>query len=798
MLQNYLKIALRNLLRNKVYSFINIGGLAVGMAVAMLIGLWVWDELSFNKYHKNYDKIGRAMQMQTQNGTVFTGQSMPIPMGEELKTKYGNNFKYLAMASWEGDHILAVGEKKLSKPGICFDVDAPKMLSLKMLHGTHEGLKSLNSILLSETTSKAFFGEVNPINQTIKIDDRIDVKVTGVYEDLPSNTDFKDLKFMVPWELYVSTEPWVKRAKEEREWGNNSFQIYAQIADNVDFETVNKRILRSKYNKVDEEEKRFDAKIFLHPMKDWHLKSNWKNGINTGGLIDYVWLFGIIGIFVLILACINFMNLSTARSEKRAKEVGVRKAIGSVRGQLITQFLSESLLVALFALILSLLFVELALPFFNEVANKQMTVLWKIPSFWLILIGFSLLTGLIAGSYPALYLSSFQPVKVLKGTFKVGRFASLPRKVLVVFQFTVSMALIIGTAIIYLQVQFSKNRPIGYDRNNLMMISMKTPEFHDKSELLRNELKTSGAIVEFAQSSSPLTDVWSNVGGFNWQGKDPNLDTDFGIISVTPEFGKTVGWNFKEGRDFSRAFSRDSLSVILNEASVKFMGIKNPIGKTIWGDDKNKHFTIIGVIKDMLMQSPYKPVKQSFYFLNYKDVNWINLKLNPNKSASESIAKIGSIFKKHISSAPFEYKFADDEFAAKFKTEEQIGKLALFFAILAIFISCLGLFGLASFVAEQRTKEIGIRKVLGATVMNLWTLLSKDFVLLVIISVVIATPIAYLFMNNWLQKYDYRTNISWWVFAFSGVGVLAITLLTVSFQAIKAALANPVKSLRTE
>jgi putative ABC transport system permease protein len=798
MLQNYLKIALRNLLRNKVYSFINIGGLAVGMAVAMLIGLWVWDELSFNKYHKNYDKIGRAMQMQTQNGTVFTGQSMPIPMGEELKTKYGNNFKYLAMASWEGDHILAVGEKKLSKPGICFDVDAPKMLSLKMLHGTHEGLKSLNSILLSETTSKAFFGEVNPINQTIKIDDRIDVKVTGVYEDLPSNTDFKDLKFMVPWELYVSTEPWVKRAKEEREWGNNSFQIYAQIADNVDFETVNKRILRSKYNKVDEEEKRFDAKIFLHPMKDWHLKSNWKNGINTGGLIDYVWLFGIIGIFVLILACINFMNLSTARSEKRAKEVGVRKAIGSVRGQLITQFLSESLLVALFALILSLLFVELALPFFNEVANKQMTVLWKIPSFWLILIGFSLLTGLIAGSYPALYLSSFQPVKVLKGTFKVGRFASLPRKVLVVFQFTVSMALIIGTAIIYLQVQFSKNRPIGYDRNNLMMISMKTPEFHDKSELLRNELKTSGAIVEFAQSSSPLTDVWSNVGGFNWQGKDPNLDTDFGIISVTPEFGKTVGWNFKEGRDFSRAFSRDSLSVILNEAAVKFMGIKNPIGKTIWGDDKNKRFTIIGVIKDMLMQSPYKPVKQSFYFLNYKDVNWINLKLNPQKSASESIAKIGSIFKKHISSAPFEYKFADDEFAAKFKTEEQIGKLALFFAILAIFISCLGLFGLASFVAEQRTKEIGIRKVLGATVMNLWTLLSKDFVLLVIISVVIATPIAYLFMNNWLQKYDYRTNISWWVFAFSGVGVLLITLLTVSFQAIKAALANPVKSLRTE
>ena len=674
------------------------------------------------------------------------------------------------------------------------------MLSLKMLQGTNEGLKNPNSILLSETTAKAFFGETNPINQTMKIDNKLNVKVTGVYEDLPFNTEFKNLKFIAPWDLYVSSEPWLQKLKKDRVWDNNSYQVFAQIADNVDFETVNKRILRSKYKNLTKEEQKFDARIFMHPMKDWHLKSNWVNGVNTGGLIDYVWLFGIIGIFVLILACINFMNLSTARSEKRAKEVGVRKAIGSARGQLIMQFMSESMLVAFLALILSLLLVELVLPSFNEVANKKMTVLWNYPLFWLILVGFSLFTGLIAGSYPALYLSSFQPVKVLKGTFKVGRFASVPRKVLVVFQFTVSMALIIGTIIIYLQVQFSKDRPIGYDRNNLMMIAMRTPEFYEKSELLRNELKTSGTVVEFAQSSSPLTDIWSRSGGFNWQGKDPNLDTDFGIISVTHEFGKTVGWKFKEGRDFSRAFSRDSLSIVINEAAVKFMGLKNPVGKTIrWGDDKGgKDYIVIGVIKNMLMQSPYKPVIQSFYFLEYGGISWINLKLNPNKSASESIAKIGSIFKKHISSAPFEYKFADEEFAAKFKTEEQIGKLALFFAILAIFISCLGLFGLASFVAEQRIKEIGIRKVLGATVMNLWTLLSKDFVFLVIISVLIATPIAYFFMNNWLQKYDYRTNISWWVFVLSGLGVMTITLLTVSYQAIKAAVANPVKSLRTE
>ncbi|MET3126050.1 ABC-type antimicrobial peptide transport system permease subunit [Arcicella rosea] len=800
MLSNYFKIAFRNLVRNKVYSFINIGGLAVGMAVAMLIGLWIHDELTYNTYHQTYDKIGLAMQHQTENGTVFTGQAMPFPIGAELKNKYGNNFKYIAMASWEGEHILSIGDKKLSTPGIYFDVDAPKMLSLTMLKGTNEGLKNPNSILLSESTAKAFFADADPINQTLKIDNKLSVKVTGVYEDLPFNTNFKDLKFIAPWDLYVSSEDWIKRARDNNQWGNNSFQLYAQIADNVDFETVNKRILRSKFNNLPKEERRFDARIFLQPMADWHLKSNWKDGVNTEGLIEYVWLFGIVGIFVLLLACINFMNLSTARSEKRAKEVGVRKAIGSARSQLIIQFLSESLLVVTFAFVFSIILVEIALPFFNEVADKKMTILWTNPLFWLLSLGFSLLTGLIAGSYPALYLSSFQPVKVLKGTFKVGRFSSLPRKVLVVFQFTVSVALIIGTIIIYKQVQFSKNRPIGYNRDGLMMIMMKTPEFYGKFDLLRNELKSTGAIVELSESSSPITDVWSNSGGFSWEGKDPNLDTDFAHIFVTHEFGKTVGWNFKEGRDFSRDFSTDSSGLVINEAAVKFMGIKNPVGKTVTsGTGKDaQNFTIIGVIKDMLMQSPYKPVKQSFYFLSSHNVNWINLKLNPNKSTSESISKIEATFKKYIPSAPFDYKFADDEFARKFKTEERIGTLALFFAALAIFISCLGLFGLASFVAEQRTKEIGIRKVLGATILNLWSLLSKDFLVLVIISLLTATPLAYYFMHDWLQKYEYRTDISWWIFVLAGLGALTVTLLTVSFQAIKAALANPVKSLRTE
>ncbi|MFN8353336.1 MAG: FtsX-like permease family protein [Spirosomataceae bacterium] len=797
MIKNYLKVALRNLAKNKIYSFINIVGLSVGMAVAMLIGLWIYDELSYDTYHQHYDRVAQVMQHQTSNGEIFTQEAIPFPLGKELQTKYGANFKYLAMASWKGDHILTVGDKKFSKNGIYMDIDGPKMLTLKMLKGTINGLKDPSSILLAESTAKAFFGDTDPINKFMKIDSKLDVKVTGVYEDLPNNTSFNDLYFIAPWELYVSSEDWVKRARDRSNWGNNSFQLFAQIADNTDFKSVDKSIVQAKFKNVDAEDKKYNARVFLHPMSDWHLRARWENGVKTGGLIEYVWMFGVVGVFVLLLACINFMNLSTARSEKRAKEVGIRKAIGSVRGQLVNQFFSESLLVAVFAYGLALLLVTFSLSWFNQVAGKQMTLLWGNPNFWLLGIGFTLLTGLIAGSYPALYLSSFQPVKVLKGTFKAGKMASLPRKVLVVIQFTVSIALIISTIIVSKQIQHSKNRPLGYNQDGLVMIEQKSPDFYGKFNVLRNELKGMGAIEEMAESSSPITGVWSNNGGFSWEGKDPNLDSDFATIWVTHDYGKTVGWQFKEGRDFSRQFSTDTSSVILNEAAVKFMNIKNPIGMTInWGD--NGKFKVIGVIKDMLAQSPYRPVKQGIYLLSTGNSSWLAFKLNPNKSASASIAMIESVFKKVIPSAPFDYKFVDEEYAKKFSTEERIGKLATFFAILAVFISCLGLFGLASFVAEQRTKEIGIRKVLGASVAGLWRMLSKDFVYLVIISCVLAAPIAYYFMNEWLQKYQYRTDISWWIFVAAAAGALLITLLTVSFQAIKAAVMNPVKSLKTE
>ncbi len=794
MIRNYFKIAWRNLLKNKQFSAINIGGLAMGMAVAMLIGFWLLDELTYNQYHTNYDKVARIMQKQTSNGQVYTGEALPMPLGEELRTQYGNNFKYLAMASWQGDYVLSRENDHQKKNGIYIDKEGPKILSLKMLKGSLNGLDDPRSILLSAKAAKAFFSEEDPIGKIMKIDNSHEVKVTGVFEDLPYNTDFRDLEFIAAWDLYITTQAWFQYAKTQ--WDNNSFQGFAQISDHTDFATVNKNILKSKLNRVSEGDKRFNAQIFLLPMEDWHLRYNWKNGVQTGGLIEYVRMFAVIGIFVLLLACINFMNLSTARSEKRAKEVGIRKTVGSARHQLIGQFLCESLLVAFIAFFIALLLTQLLLPWFNSVAHKKMNIPWGTGGFWLICLVFTLLTGLLAGSYPALFLSSFRPVKVLKGTFKAGRLAGLPRKVLVVAQFTVSVALIIGTIIVYQQIQHTKNRPVGYDRNGLVMIEMNTPEFYGKYDVLRAELKRKGAIVEMAESSSPLTGVWSNNGGFNWEGKDPNLDTDFATFWVTHEYGKTVGFQMADGRDFSRDFGADSSAILINKAAIEFMNIENPVGKTVqWG---RKNYTVIGVVENMIATSPFEPVKQAVYLLDYENVNWMNLRLNPDKSAKESLSVIEDVFKRVIPSAPFDYKFADEEYAAKFSQEERVGKLATFFAGLAILISCLGLFGLASFVAEQRTKEIGIRKIVGASVLNLWVLLSKDFVLLVLIACAISIPLAWYYLNGWLQEYEYRISIEWWVFALSVAGALLVTLITVSFQAVKAAVANPVKSLRTE
>jgi putative ABC transport system permease protein len=793
MIKNYFKTAWRNLIKNKGYSAINIGGLAIGMAVAMLIGLWIWDELSYDKYHKNYDRIARVMQNQLFNGEVSTQFSNPAVLSQQIRSKHGSDFKYVLQSSWNFQHVLSYGEKKLLKSGSFFEPGVADMLSLNIVKGSKAELKDPYSIMISESVAKAYFGNEDPINKTLRMDNKVDLKIVSVYEDLPYNTSFRELTYILPWELYLIQNPWIK--KMENPWGSNFTQTFAMLADNADMAKVSAKIKNVKFDVVGPDEKKFNAKMFLQPMKNWHLYADFKNGVNAGGRIQYVWLFGIVGLFVLLLACINFMNLSTARSEKRAKEVGVRKAIGSDRSQLIAQFFSESFLVVIFSFILSLVLVTIFIPYFNDLADKKLSLLWYNPVFWIMGIGFCIFTGLIAGSYPALYLSSFQAVKVLKGTFKVGRFASVPRKVLVVLQFSVSVILIIGTIVVYRQIQYAKNRPVGYNKESLVTNGINDALF-SKYEALRNELKSSNVITEMTQSTSPTTEVWNTNGGFNWEGKDPNQAVDFPNSGVTPEYGKVIGWQIKEGRDFSRDFATDSAAFILNESAVKFIGLKDPIGKTITWEDKP--FKVIGVVKDILTESPYQPVRAAMFHCTSEQGNVIIMKINPNLSPNVALSKIETIFKKYDPAAAFDFKFVDEDFAKKFGDEERIGKLASVFAVLAIFISCLGLFGLASFVAEQRTKEIGIRKVVGASVFNLWQLLSKDFVILVIISCVIAVPLAWYGMHQWLQKYDYRAAISWWIFGAAIFGALIITILTVSFQAIKAALANPVTSLRTE
>lgn len=797
MIRNYFKIAWRNLIKNKGFSLINIGGLAVGMAVVLLISLWIFDEISFDKHHKNYQQISQVLVNKTANGITRTRYAMPYPLGNELRNKFGNDFKYVVMSSWPGDNILSIGDKNLTITGGFMENDALRMLSLKMLHGNWNGLNDPHSIVISQSTALAFFGNADPMGELMNLNNKMDVVVTGIYQDIPNNSKFNDLNFIAPWELYVTSTPWIKFARDNNLWDNNSYQVFTQISDGANMEKVSTKIINTIYNNVPEYTKASHPEIFLHPMKDWHLRSSWKNGFNTGGLIQYVWLFGIVGIFVLILACINFMNLSTAQSEKRAKEVGIRKSIGSSKGQLIAQFLSESFLVTSLAFVIAVFLVLLLLPSFNELADKQIAFPYKNTFFWITSLVFIFITGILAGSYPALYLSSFRPVKVLKGTFKAGKSATSFREVLVVTQFAVSIILIIGTIAVAQQIQYSKNRPIGYEKNELIMIGKNTEDYEGKYNQLRNELINKRAITEMAESSSPLTEVWSGAGGFEWEGKDPNFQTNMVNISITHDFGKTVGWELLEGRDFSREFSTDSTAFVLNKTAVKYMGLTDPIGKTIkWNGSNHK---VIGVVKDLLMESPFESVKPTVYLIKYDNTNWIELKLNPNKSVEASLALIKTTFNNHVPNVPFEYQFVDEEFATKFKAEERIRKLSTIFAFLAILISCMGLFGLASFMAEQRTKEVGIRKVLGSSVFNLWKLLSKDFIKLVLISCMIAIPLAYYGVVNWfLNNYEYHTNISWWTYAFVGLGALAITLITVSFQAIKTSMLNPIQSLKTE
>jgi putative ABC transport system permease protein len=797
MYKSYLKIGWRNILKNKGYSLINIGGLACSLTVAMFIGLWIYDEISFNRSHDNYDLIAAVYRKEHSGGEIFVNYVQVTGLGTLLKSEYGSHFKSVVLIRQRiEDRILSTGDKKFSQLGYFMQPEGAAMFSLKMVQGSIGGLKNMKSIFLSESTARKMFGDKDPINQLITMDAKWDLVVTGVYKDLPKNSEFEQASYFAPLELYL--DGWANL----NVWDNYNMRLYVQLNNKNDVEKVSGIIKDAMLPHIDKGTAELKPELFLLPMSKWRLYSQFENGVSvTSERLKFVWMFAITGVFVLLLACINFMNLSTARSEKRAKEVGIRKSIGSYRGQLVQQFLGESLLVAGVSMFFSFILVALLMPFFNEIADKAINVPWTNSWFWLLTFGFTILAGLLAGSYPALYLSAFNTVKVLKGRFN-GRGASTPRRILVVAQFTFSIALIVATTIVYRQIQFAKNRPVGYSRDGLISIHPRSPEYYGKYEVLRNEFKKTGVVQEIAESNYSVTSTLGWNMGFEWRGKpEQTLGPAFNINDVTSGYGKTIGWNFVSGRDFSNEIISDANGVVINETAARLIGIENPVGETLVRnrqDGRRNEYKILGVISDMVKGSPFELADPCLFFLAGGDQEWLFIRLDPSVSAHEALPKIEKVFTQYVPSAPFDYKFATDEYSAKFRAEERIGFLATIFSTLAIIISCSGLFGLVSYVAEQRTKEIGIRKVLGASTTQVWRLLTNEFVVLVLVSCAIAIPLSYYFMADWLAQYKYRTTISWYLLLATGAAALLITVLTVSVQALKAAFENPVKCLRSE
>ena len=788
MFRNYCTIAWRNLLRNKTFSFINIMGLAVGMAFTIIIGLWIQYQFSFDDFQLNKSRIALLERHGMNNSEKITRQSTALPLYNELQSGYPE-VKRVTRMSWLNEHSLIAGDKKLNKQGMYVDPDFLKMFTFPLLTGNVEkALADPNSLVLTETLAKTLFGSTNPVGKIVKFDNQHILMVSAVAKDVPANSSVS-FDFLVPFEFMVQSEDWVKRSLTQ--WDNNSSMTVVEIKEGTSMEALSRKL---KPLLKEKNPGGIDV-LFPHPMEKWNLYDEYKDWVNTGGKIAFVRLFAIIGVFVLLIACINFMNLTTARSGKRAREVGIRKAIGSRKKDLIIQFLGESLFTAFLAFLLSLVIVVLVLPLLKNLDFENVRFNLTNVRVLIFVLGVCIITGLIAGSYPAFYLSSFVPVKVLKGAVTQGKGAVSFRKILVVLQFTISITLIVSTVLVFRQIEHAQSRSIGYNPDNLISVSG-TNDLAKNYHVLKQELLNTGNFEAVSKSSSSMTNINNDWGGFNWQGKDPSLNVGFDVVMVDYDYEKAAGMKFLNGRSFSREFKTDSNAVILNESAVKLLGFKNPVGETIKHNDKP--FTIIGVTENVVIRDAFKSVNPTVIFFREDHFSTVLLRLKPEADLKKTLAGIKPIFEKLNPSVPFEYKFADEEFAKKFDLENKVAKLSGIFAGLAIFISCLGLFGLAAFMAERRTKEIGIRKVLGASVANLWALLSKEFVVLVLVACLIASPIAFFLIKAWLQQYEYRIDIPWAVFVIAaGFGVL-IALGTVSFQAIKAALANPVKSLRSE
>ena len=746
------------------------------------------DEYSYDTFHKNYDSIYKLYQSQQWAQGIGTGTSMPYPLKETIKTK-SSQIKYIVMTNWGEGNTLQVGEKKLNKLGLSASEDFFTMFSFNMLKGDPKtALNDPSSIVITESTAKAFFGDEDPINKLIKVDKGQDLKVTGVIQDVPRQSQFR-FDYVLPFAYYEATQGWVRHSKDS--WNNNSFQMYVQLQPGATETDANNSI---QYIIKDNNPKAPTAVLFLHPMSKWRLYSNFESGKNTGGLIDYVQLFTAIAIFLMIIACINFMNLATARSESRAREVGIRKSVGSRRKELIFQFLGESLMITLISFLFAIVLVELLLPFYNTLVVKNISMNYSNPWLWISALGLILITGIFSGSYPAFYLSSFQPVKVLKGKVNVGKGASTPRQLLVTLQFGFSIFLIIGTLVIYQQIMHVKNREIGYDKENLMLIWTNN-ELETNFQTIREELTRTGAVKAVCKSNSPITSIFSS-NEVQWEGMQTEQRVAFTTIATEYDYTQTMGIKIIEGRDFSRDFKSDSMAVIVNQAAIDLMGMKDPIGKKI--KYNNQNLEIIGVMPNVVMASPYEPVEALTMVFAPGWSSTITIRLNKTTDLKASIDQVERVFKKLNPNYPFEFRFADTDFEKKFSDINLISRLAGIFGFLAILITCLGLLGLAAFTAEQRTKEVGIRKVMGASVASLVLLISKDFSKLVFFAFIISAPVGWWFLNNFLQRYPYRVGISLWVLLMAGVGVLILALIIVSTQALRAATANPSKSLRSE
>ena len=785
MFKNYLKTSFRNLWKNKGYSFLNIGGLAIGIACAGLIFLWVEDELTFNHYFSNRDNLYKVKDKQTYDGTTFTFDATPGPFAAGIKAEIPG-IKNTARTTWGNSVLFSLNDKTLYEQGLYVDSPFLKMFQLQFVKGNAAGAFSqLHSIIVSEKMANSFFGTTNVIGKTLKVDNKQDYVISGVMKDLPGNVSFK-FDWLSSFKIYEDQNKWLTG------WGSNGVITYVETEPNADVASINKKLYGYIQTKMNEG----SARMSIYPMDRWRMYDSFDNGKEIPGRIKYVNLFGLIAWIILIIACINFMNLSTARSEQRAKEVGVKKVMGAGKTKLIGEFIGESIFTSLLSSLLALGIIYLALPAFNGLVEKQLSVNVSNPVHVIALLAIALVCGLIAGSYPAFYLSSFKPVYVLKGIkIKNSGSAGLIRKGLVVLQFSISIILIISTIIIYQQISHVKDRDLGYNKKGLVYMYMQG-RMRQNFDVIKNDLKTTGFVQNASLSNNQVLQLGSNTGDFAWDGKDPSKQVLITVEGVSPEYTSTMGMRIIEGRDFYADGKADSSNILINESLAKIINKKKVVGSII--SDGDAKYTVVGVIKDFVYNNMYAPASPLILFSDTSNCNVLSIRLKATAQIPTALAKIETVIKTDNPGYPFDYSFVDEQFDNLFKTETLIGKLAGVFAILAIFISCLGLFGLAAYTAEKRTKEIGIRKVLGASVKGIAGLISKEFLQLVAISCLIAFPIAWWMMTIWLIGYPYRVNISWIVFAVAGVLAILIALLTVSFQAIKAAIANPVKSLRTE